>query len=189
MARATLTEGAPIVVRLEDGARVRLREARDEDGMALRRMFLRLSDRSRFHYFCAGVPANDLWANRFVALGRSDGRSTYALVAEPGDAPNSNCEIIGLACYVRRSAGPAADIGILLADAWQSRGLGRYVLDRLGREARHRAVATFTGTVLWENRRMLRLVRGLFPQARLDCAQGLCDLTIALDDGAALPAR
>jgi acetyltransferase len=181
-------EGAPIVVRLDDGAHVRLREARSDDGGALRRMFLRLSDRSRFLYFCAGVPANDVWADRFVALGRSDGRSAYALVVEPEDAPSGNREIFGLACYVRKTSGPAADIGILLADAWQSRGLGRFVLDRLGLEARRRAVAVFTGTVLWENRRMLRLVRGLFPQAQLDCAQGLCDLTIALD-GAALQAR
>jgi acetyltransferase len=185
VARAALADGAPIVVRLDDGARVRLREARSDDGGALRRMFLRLSDRSRFLYFCAGVPANDIWADRFVALGRSDGRTTYALVAEPGDTHDGDHEIIGLACYVRKTSGPAADIGILLADAWQSRGLGRFVLDRLGLEARRRAVAVFTGTVLWENRRMLRLVRGLFPQAQLSCAQGMCDLTITFEGGAA----
>jgi acetyltransferase len=181
VAGAALDNGAQLVVRLDDGARVRLREARDDDGGALRRMFLRLSDRSRFLYFCAGVPANDTWADRFVALGRSDGRTAYALVAEPGDAPDGSQEIIGLACYVRKAAGPAADIGILLADAWQSRGLGRFVLDRLGCEARRRAVPVFAGTVLWENRRMLRLVRRLFPQAQLNCVQGLCDLTITFD--------
>jgi RimJ/RimL family protein N-acetyltransferase len=182
---AALAVGQPVTVRLDDGATVRLRAARDDDEEPLRRMFLRLSDRTRYLYFCSGVPANDIWANHFARLGRADGHTAWALVAEPGDtsgdAPEGNHEVIGLARFSRNAHGQSAEIGILLADAWQSRGLGRFVLDRLRLEARRRAVAVFTGTVLWENRRMLRLARRLFPQLQLTCSQGVCDLTITLD--------
>jgi RimJ/RimL family protein N-acetyltransferase len=178
-------ERAAADVRLDDGARVRLREARSNDGGPLRRMFLRLSDQSRFFYFCAGVPANETWANRFAALGCADGRTSYALVAEPADAPDGeqeSQEIIGLARFVRSAEGSSAEIGILLADAWQSRGLGRFVLDRLRFEASRRAVVVFTGTVLWENQRMLRLARRLFPHLQRSCAHGVCDLRVPLGE-------
>jgi len=190
-ALAAFEKGKWVVVRLDDGATVRLREARSDDSGPLRRMFLQLSDQTRYLYFCAGVPANETWADRFATLGCADGQTSYALVAEPGDAPDGDPdrdpdkdhgdhEVIGLAHFVRSAAGESAEIGIMLADAWQSRGLGRFVLDRLRLEARHRAVAVFTGSVLWENRRMLRLVRRIFPHVKLSCSQGVCDLTVAL---------
>jgi RimJ/RimL family protein N-acetyltransferase len=175
-----LEEAGGSVVRLDDGATVRLREARSEDGERLRRMFLGLSDQTRYLYFCAGVPANETWADRFATFGIADGRTSYALVAEMGDAPDAENGVIGLARFVRSAEDQSAEIGILLADAWQSRGLGGLVLDRLRVEAQRRAVAIFTGSVLWENRRMLRLARRVFPHLKLACAQGACDLTVAL---------
>jgi RimJ/RimL family protein N-acetyltransferase len=177
---AALQRPGLVVVRLDDGAAVRLREARSDDDAALRAMYLGLSDLTRYLYFRAGVPATPTWAERFAALGRADGRASYALVAEAGDAPATGAGVVGLARFDRSADGRAAEVGLLLADAWQSRGLGRFVLERLGVEARRRTVAVFTGSVLWENRRMLRLARRLFPQLQADCAQGVCDLTMAL---------
>jgi acetyltransferase len=181
-ALAPLEAGERVIVQLDDGVKVRLREARGDDGEPLRRMYLRLSHQSRYLYFCAGVPANETWADRFATLGCADGKTSYTLVAEPGDPPDGDREIVGLARFARSAQGQSADIGILLADSWQSRGLGGFVLDRLRLEARRRAVVVFTGSVLWENRRMLRLARRLFPYLELDCSQGVCDLTITLDN-------
>jgi RimJ/RimL family protein N-acetyltransferase len=164
-------------VRLRDGATVRLRDATSADREPLRHLFFGLSETTRYLYFCAGVPRNDAWAERFVALGRADGSSSYALVAEVGG------EVIGIARFDRAKDPRSAEIGILLADPWQSRGLGALVLRRLTAEARCRAVTTFTGYTAWENRRMLRLARRLFAaHLHTDCALGGCYLTIALDD-------
>jgi len=162
------------MVLLPDGAKVRLRAARAEDGEPLRRMFFGLSDATRYFYFCAGVPCNDVWAERFVSLGRAEGDASYALVVEAGEV------MIGVARFDRSPDGRTAEIGLLLADAWQSRGLGRYVLDQLSAEAQRRAVTAFTGYMLWENRRMLRLARRAFAHMDLDCAQGGCLLTAYL---------
>ena len=168
-------EGVATEVVLADGAVVRMRDAQCEDGEALRRMYLGLTDRTRYLYFCAGVPANEVWAERFAALGRVDGGISYALVATVNDS------VIGLARFDRGADGQSAEIGLLLADEWQSRGLGRFVLNRLTDEARRRAIGVFTGHALWENRRILRLVRSAFPHMSLECSQGDCELIMYFD--------
>src|SRR5215471_11584303 len=127
-------DGISTEVVLADGARVWMRDAQGEDWEALRQMYLGLTDRTRYLYFCAGVPANDTWAERFAALGRADGQVAYALVVTVEDA------VVGLARFDRGADGQTAEIGLLLADAWQSRGLGRVVLNRLTAEARRRAI-------------------------------------------------
>jgi len=168
-------EGVATEVVLADGAVVRMRDAECDDWEALRRMYLGLTDRTRYLYFCAGVPANDVWAERFAALGQADGQVSYALVATVDDA------VVGLARFDRGADGKSAEIGLLLADEWQSRGLGRVVLNRLTDEARRRAIGVFTGHALWENRRILRLVRSAFPHMDLECSQGDCELIMYFD--------
>jgi RimJ/RimL family protein N-acetyltransferase len=138
-------------------------------------MFFTLSDTTRYLYFCAGVPRDETRAEQVVALGRADGRTSYALVAEVDG------ELVGVARFDRAADGHSAEVGILLADNWQSRGLGRYVLLRLAEEARRRAMGAFTGYILWENRRMYRLARRVFPNLVADCASGGCYLKMRLD--------
>jgi GNAT superfamily N-acetyltransferase len=168
-------EGTPTMVVLADGASVQIRDAQSDDWESLRRMYLGLTAQTRYLYFCSGVPANEHWAKRFASLGCADGQVSYALVVTVEDA------VVGLARFVRGGDGQTAEIGLLLADAWQSRGLGRVVLNRLTEEARRRAIAVFTGHALWENRRVLRLVRRAFPHMSLECSQGECDLIMYVD--------
>jgi RimJ/RimL family protein N-acetyltransferase len=168
-------EGVATRVILADGASVWMRDAQGDDWAALRQMYLGLTDRTRYLYFCAGVPANETWAERFATLGQADGQVSYALVATVNNA------VVGLARFDRGADGQSAEIGLLLADEWQSRGLGRIVLNRLTDEARRRAIGVFTGHALWENRRILRLVRSAFPHMSLECSQGDCELIMYFD--------
>jgi RimJ/RimL family protein N-acetyltransferase len=162
--RTTTAPVAPLVrdyplatnVRLPDGAVVSLRDARS-DASRLRKLFYTLSDTTRYLYFCIGVPRNEIWAERVVELGISQGGDSYALVAEVAG------DLVGVARFDRASSDLRAEIGILLTDAWQSRGLGREVVIRLQDEAKRRAVTGFTATVLGENRRALRLLRSVYP--------------------------
>src|SRR5258706_12821119 len=75
--------GVATEVRLSDGATVYLRDA-CADAPRLREMFFTLSDTTRFFYFCAGVPRNDVWAERVARLRIADGHNSYAMVAETG---------------------------------------------------------------------------------------------------------
>ena len=168
-------------VRLADGGSVRLRSVSSsgQDDDAFQRLFYTLSDTTRYLYFCAGIPATALWAERFGSLSRTDGARSYVLVAEVGN------ELVG---FARFSQGPhaephesAADMGILLTDTWQGRRLGGYMLCRLATEALACGLTTLTAVTMWENGRMLRLARRIFPDVRIAYASGTCELTIDLE--------
>ena len=166
------------LVRLADGAMARLRAAggNSQADDAFRRLFFTLSDTSRYMYFCAGIPANETWAERFVELGHADAYRSFVLVAEVNDA------LVGFARFSQNpGSGPhTADMGVILTDAWQGRGLGGHMLCTLATKARQRGITTFTAVALWENRRMLRLARRTFPDMRLACGSGSCELTMEL---------
>jgi acetyltransferase len=68
--------------------------------------------------------------------------------------------IVGVARYGLESA-VEADFAIVLADAWQGRGLGRELLQRLIAAARLNGVHRLVGSTLTENTGMLKLAAGL----------------------------
>jgi acetyltransferase len=166
-------------VLLADGALVTLRDACDACGDVprLRELFYTLSDATRYLYFCAGVPKNPIWAERVAQLGMADGRASYAMVAEAAGA------LVGVARFDRAAQGSRAEIGILLTDAWQSRGLGKAVVARLRAEATRRALTGFTALVLGENRRALRLLRRAFPTMRGTWSTGEYTIDMPFEPG------
>lgn len=169
------------LVRLPDGAEVRLRLAQPEDEASLIAMFFQLGDDTRYHYFFTGVPATETWAKRFTALGVSDGQNSYVLLAQV------EADIVGLARFDRaRDNALAAEVGILLVDVWQSRGLGRHMLIRLSEEARRLGITTFTGRILGENRRALALARNVFISPHVAWV-GEYEVTASLELKAATP--
>lgn len=187
-ARATATAHH---VTLADGATVTLREATCEDAAGLREMAAQLGPNTYWLYFHVGARYNDIWAERVAALGRREGPDDYALVAE------AEGHIVGVARFEpaahERSTADATgagsvDIGILLADAWQERHLGRHVLYRLASEAHRRAIPMMVGDILWENSRMLRLARRVFPGAQVKyMGGGDCQLRLVPEGLASAP--
>lgn len=73
--------------------------------------------------------------------------------------------LIGVARYALEPGG-GCEFALVVADAWQGRGLGRQLLLRLIEAARARGVAFVTGLVLSTNAGMLRLARTLGFTAR-----------------------
>lgn len=178
---AGIRAGCASLVRLPDGAEVLLRGALPEDKAGLVEMFFRLGDDTRYRYFFTGVPSTTHWAERFTALGVSDGQSSYALLAQVG------ADLVGLARFDRAHDNTlAAEVGILLVDGWQSRGLGRSMLIRLSEEARRLGITTFTGRILGENRRALALARSVFMSPHVAWA-GEYEVTASLELKAATP--
>jgi len=68
--------------------------------------------------------------------------------------------LIGVARYVLDDDG-SAEFAIVIADAWQGRGIGRRLLQRLADVARRRGVRGLYGDILSINRPMLGLVQKL----------------------------
>ena len=72
--------------------------------------------------------------------------------------------LIGVARYVRD--GDAAEFALVVADAWQGRGIGSRLLAKLIDVARGRGLARLYGDILGTNLPMLQLVRKLGFQLR-----------------------
>ncbi len=65
---------------------------------------------------------------------------------------------VGIARFVRERAGATtAEAAVAVADAWQGRGLGGVLLDRLAERAREVGVTEFNASLLATNRAMLAL--------------------------------
>jgi GNAT superfamily N-acetyltransferase len=150
--------GLPKVIALPDGYGVGSRAVSLGDGKLLRRMFSRLSRESIYRRFHMPYPSVPEWA---VALftGVDEPQGKY-LVAVAGN------EIVGHAMYARSEDGRSAEIGILVEDEWQRRGIGKLLLSRLTAAARRRRIEAFTGVVIGENRPMMRLVAAVFTGVR-----------------------
>ena len=150
---------------LPDGVEVRVRAASLEDEDLLRAMFSRLSPETVYRRFHAPYPRVPGWVlDLFLNVDHRDTESLVAVV---------DGEVVGHAMFARSSGGrEEAEIGIVIEDAWQSKGIGKLLLSRLTAEAQRRDVAAFTGEVLGENRRALGFFSAVFPAAKFMARRG-----------------
>ena len=126
----------------------------------LRDFLAGLSAQTRYLRFFAGVPASAAML-RILAGQRPD---ADALVA------TRNGLIIGHAMAVDTAGPPdaATEIGVVVADAWQGRGVGSGLIRALASRARDRGATTVVMEVMAENRRVLAMIAGRWPDARHD---------------------
>ena len=139
---------------LRDGARVLIRPIAPDDRDELAAGFERLSDESRYRRFFG--PMKRLSEHDLDHLTQVDHHDHEALVAideETGDG-------VGVARYVR--IGPhEAEPAVVVADAWQRRGVGSRLLEALVARAVEEGVETFRAPVLAQNHDALALLAHL----------------------------
>ncbi len=165
---------------LRDGTTLHLRPIRADDGPGLLALYDRLSSDSLYFRFFA-VPDKD--AGKAEYLAHVDYERRYALVAETEGG------IVGVARWEQFVDRPThAEVAFTVADAFQGRGLGSLLFQRLAALARARKITVFEAEVLKNNERMLRLFArtGLTSTTR-DGGKTLTIL-LALDPGALPPA-
>ena len=139
------------VLALRDGTRVATRPIRPEDALLEKQFFDGLSGKSRYQRFLnqmAQLPPQLL--ARFTQL---DYDRELALVAL---APDRR-EFIGVGRYAPNSDGETAEFALTVSDAWQGRGVGRALLERLCECARAAGYRALNGQILHANREMLEL--------------------------------
>jgi acetyltransferase len=141
--------------RLRNGSTVAVRPIRPEDAEFERRFFDALSEQSRYQRFLnqmAHLPPQML--ARFTQL---DYDRELALVAL---APDGS-DFIGVGRYSPNADGETAEFALTVADAWQGRGVGRALLERLCECARAAGYLTLNGYILNANQEMLGLAEHL----------------------------
>jgi GNAT superfamily N-acetyltransferase len=122
-----------------------------------------LSDRTIFlRYF---YPHRVLASAEIERLTRLDGRDRVALVVE------SDGKLVGVGRYERAAGSAVAEVAFVVADAFQHRGLGTILLQRLATAARSAGIDTFTADVLTENWKMLAVFHasGFATTSSIEC--------------------
>lgn len=149
-AAAPVALDAPL--RLPDGTVLEPAPLSAGDAEALQAFVAGLSPRARYLRFHAGWPALPaLLLQRLVDVDAS--RHLALAVRTWAEGP-----LVAEARFVHDAQGPRAEFALAVADAWQGRGLGRALLQRLCQLAQGRGLQVLYGRVLADNGGMRQLV-------------------------------
>lgn len=147
-------------VTLRDGTRLPVRPIRPDDIERERAFFHGLSERSRFQRFMHAI--TDLTPQMLQRFVTPDYERELALVALHAD------RFVAVGRYAPTDEPARAEFALVVGDAWQRRGLGRALLERLAAAARAAGYRALCGRVLESNQEMLELTRrlGFEPERR-----------------------
>ena len=162
------------VMRADDHATAAIRPVCPADLAALRDFFAGLSVESRYLRFFAPVtPAYGL-LHRL-----SGGPANVDAVIMVADGV-----IVGHAMAADQPEDPrgarVTDVGVVVADAWQRRGVGAALMRALVIRAQARGVTSLAMDVLPGNRRVLAMIIGHWPDAVIDRSPDSLDIRIPL---------
>ena len=135
---------------LHDGTQIVYRPIHPTDEPRMRDLFYKLSEQSKFYRFMGHlkrVPRSQI--DDFVYI---DHRSEVCVVGVLPSA--SGDEIIAVGNYYLDPKTNKAEVAFTVADAWQRRGIGTFILKHLTRMARRNGISGFTAEVLAENKGM-----------------------------------
>ncbi len=150
---------AHLVIRwqLADGSNITIRPIRPEDA-ELEQAFVRsLSEETRYFRFMNSL--QELTQTMLVRFTQIDYDREMALVAvleeDHGETELAVCR------YAINPDGESCEFALVVADAWQHKGIGHKLMACLLDAARAEGLKTMVGEVLGSNNRMLSLVTGL----------------------------
>jgi RimJ/RimL family protein N-acetyltransferase len=135
------------------------REAVPGDEPVAHTEFHRLSEETRHNRFMAAV--NEIPEGILRELRHPEPSRVLFLACFRLDGEGREVEAVGAARLVHDAEGAGGDFGMVLADAWQRRGIGARLLRILIDNARARGLKRLRGHVLATNEAMLGLARRL----------------------------
>ena len=138
---------------LADGSRIEVRPIRPEDGEMEQRFVRNLSERSRYFRFMNSL--RELSPAMLMRFTQIDYDREMAFVAVRSAAGAD--EEIAVARYVTNPDGRTCEFALVVADAWQQKGIGRRLLETLIVVARQRGLEVMVGHILAANEAMLGL--------------------------------
>jgi RimJ/RimL family protein N-acetyltransferase len=140
-------------VRLRDGAQIVVREVEPEDAPELRAGFQRLSAVTRYRRFLTSIDRLSAQQVSYLThLDHTFHEAIGALDAVTGDG-------IGIARYVCDVDDPRhAEVAVVVVDAWQGRGVGTALFERLVARSRAAGIERITARTIVGNEAARRLL-------------------------------
>lgn len=144
-------------VRLADGTQYQMRAVRAEDAKALQAFVRSLSPESRYFRFVQSI--QELPPAMLARYTQLDYDRAMAILALAPDALGER--IIGVARYVQEPDGESCEFALVVADAWQGKGVGSRLMIALFEAAKARGYKRMVGWVMASNEKMLRAMSRL----------------------------
>ncbi len=161
-----------MILQGEGAGRVGLGRLEKTDGPQLRRFYFRLSPETLYRRFHSPIARPEqAHPERLLDIDHRDREAVVAVLDN---------EIVGVARYARRPGDEAAEVAVVVADDWQRQGVATRMLGKLAELALEAEVRQFTLNMQSDNVAVLRLVRRLYPDARLSHSQGTCEAIVPL---------
>ena len=141
---------------MRDGTEAEVRELREEDRDELERFVDGLSEDTIYYRFLASGIDREVLIEQLSA--RRGGRTLVAVLGK---------KLIGHVAYYK-SESEAAEVGILVLDGYQGKGLGTRLIEAIARTANAEGITMFETLIDWYNTRMIRMVRSRgFPTSEM----------------------
>ncbi len=139
---------------LPDGTDVTVRPIRPEDAEIEQDFVQNLSPESKYFRFMQSMDKlTPLMLARFTQIDYDREMALIAVVNEH----TPEARILGVVRYVSNPDKQSCEFALTVADAWQKKGIGRQLMQRLMTVARDRGIEIMEGEVLSQNSKMLRL--------------------------------
>ena len=154
---------------LRDGSSLHLRPIELDDEESLLALFYRLSPHTiylRFHHVFTQMSREE--AIRFCTV---DYDNTFALVATIGE--DTERRIIAVGRYARLPERDTAEVAFVVEDAYQGKGIGTHLLERLASIAGEKGIRLFQAEVLAENVEMMRVLKDSGFQVAQELERGI----------------
>jgi len=145
-------------VPLRDGTLLHVRPIRPEDAGMERSFVNGLSEQTRYFRFFYRL--SELTPAMLARFTQVDYDRELALVAIASDDGGEQA-FVGVARYIANPDRTSAEFAVVVADAWQRRGVARMLMQGLIVCAKRRGLERIEGTVLRENQAMHSFVRAL----------------------------
>ena len=169
----------------KDNLTIRFRAIKPSDMDEMRRLFYRFSDKSVYYrYFSPIKTMPHSKMQDYVNVDYRTIMSIVGLMGEPGEGT-----IVAEARYVRFHDRPNADVAFVVDEAFQGKGIAKFLLGALVGIARDRGIEGFQADVLATNKAMLKVFEAASEKpikAVLD--SGVYELEIPFSDRDASPA-
>ncbi len=144
-------------LQLNDGTNIVVRPIRPEDA-AMEQDFVRhLSPQSRYFRFMEHL--QELTPAMLMRFTQIDYDREMALVAI--NKQNDKEMLVGVGHYIINPGQDSCEFALVIADEWQNKGIGSYIVNQLMEIARGHGVKSMTGEILVENVAMKTLVKDL----------------------------
>jgi acetyltransferase len=146
--------------KMKDGSMVTIRPIRAEDEVPMVEFHKTLSDSTVYlRYFQMQKLETRVAHERLIRKCFLDYDREIALVAEREDKDSGRHELMGIGRLNRQRNPSEAELGIVIADRWQSNGLGTELVRRLIQIAKAEKIQRIEANILTENGGMVALAK------------------------------